>query len=122
MRVDTCCPHEGCGAFQEALNWLRSWGIEPAIEFNDGHHYFEFDFPDDWEKAQRIEFRWDLCKRTSGTVICRCGLWLDDDYLGEAILARCDDCGREFLFCTSCNPIEEWGGCDCGIALFDGDD
>lgn len=114
MKLYTCCPHEECGAFQNSLNWLESWGIEPALEHDGEHHYFEFEVPDYWDKEKRIEFRWELCKRTSGLVFCRCGLWLDEGYGGEAYSLRCKGCGREYLFCMACQPIDDWDGCECG--------
>jgi hypothetical protein len=114
MKLYTCCPHEGCGAFQEALNWLKSWGIEPALEHDGDHHYFEFDFPDDWDTAKRISLKWDLAKKTSGLVFCRCGLWLDENYIGDVLRTQCKDCGREYRFCMACAAVEEWEGCDCG--------
>lgn len=70
MKLYTCCPHEGCGAFQESLNWLKSWAIEPALEHDGEHHYFEFDYPGDWDTEKRIDFRWELCTKTSGMVFC----------------------------------------------------
>ena len=85
MKLYTCCPHEGCGAFQESLNWLKSWGIEPALEYDGEHHYFEFDYPGDWGREKCIEFRWELCLKTSGSVFCRCGLWLDENHEGEVL-------------------------------------
>jgi hypothetical protein len=96
------------------LNWLKSWGIDPALKDDGEHHYFEFDCPDDWDKEKRIEFRWQLCEKTSGAVFCRCGLWLDEDHDGEVLGVQCEDCGRKYLFCKECAPVDDWGGCDCG--------
>jgi len=87
------------------------------MEHDGESHYFEFDFPEDWEQAKRIEFRWELCRKTSGMVICRCGLWLDEDYDASFLVTQCSDCGREYLFCKECAPLEAWGGCDCIVGM-----
>lgn len=114
MQLYTCCPDDGCGASQKALNWLKSHGIEPALEFDGEHHYFEFHVPDDWETARKIEFRWKLAHMTSGVVFCRCERWLDEEATGQCHKFTCRSCGRDYLICRECDALEEWGGCDCG--------
>ena len=113
MKLYTCCPHETCGAFQMALKWLKSHGIEPALESDEGHHFFEFSVPGDWETQRRIEFNWELANKTSGMVFCRCERWLDEDATGQAGTLICRSCGQEYLFCQECDSVEEWSGCDC---------
>jgi hypothetical protein len=82
---------------------------------HDGEgHYFEFDYPGDWDRDKCIEFRWQLCEETSGMVFCRCGVWLDENREGEVFSVQCNDCGQKYLFCKECTPVDEWGGCDCG--------
>ncbi len=110
MKLYTCCPHEGCGAFQGALTWLKSHGIEPAFGF-DAHHYFDFEIPDEWSLDRKIDFRWELCERTSGQVYCRCGLWLDEDRTGTVHRFVCIECGSEYLFCRECDAFDHWVGC-----------
>ena len=48
MKLYTCCPKEGCGAFQESLSLLKSYGIEPSIKADDDGHYFEFKISNKW--------------------------------------------------------------------------
>lgn len=113
MQLYTCCPHDTCGSFQSALNWLKSHGIEPSLEHDGKHHFFDFDVPENWKLEQRIEFRWELAHKTHGLVFCRCGEWLDENKEGQVGKLTCKDCGREYLFCEKCDAFEMWPGCDC---------
>lgn len=112
MKLYTCCPHEGCGAFQGALTWLKSYGIEPSLGV-DENHYFEFEIPDDWPLEQKIEFRWQLSLRTFGAVFCCCGKWLDENLDDDLYVTTCEQCGTQYRFCTVCvhEAVERWGGC-----------
>lgn len=114
MQVYTCCPHGTCGAFQGALRWLHSQGIEPSIEFDGDNHFFEFDFPEDWDTRRRIDFKWELAHITHGFIFCRCERWLDEKATGQCHKFTCRSCGREYLFCQDCDAFDEWKGCDCG--------
>ena len=51
IRMYTCCPHEGCGAFQKGFRFLERWGIEPDIGVDENGHYFDFSVPGDWPKS-----------------------------------------------------------------------
>ena len=113
MKLYTCCPHDTCGAFQMALNWLRSQGIEPAIKCDEEHHFFEFNFPGDWDMQRRIEFNWDLANKALGRIFCRCERWLDEDATGQVHKWICRSCGKEYFFCQECDAFDEWSGCDC---------
>lgn len=114
MKLYTCCPKETCNSFQKALNWLTSFGIEPALEFDGEFHFFEFHIPDEWGIDQRIEFKWQLAHRTTGLIFCRCERWLDEAAEGKVGKFVCRSCGREYLFCTDCDAFEQWAGCYCG--------
>ena len=111
MRLYTCCPHEGCGAFQKALRFLHSHGIEPSMDHDGEAHFFEFTYPEDWSKQKKIDFRWEVGKRTSGMVMCRCGLWLDEDHEGRAMRLDCRYCGNSVLLCENCLDMGLFDGC-----------
>jgi len=113
MKLYTCCPKETCNSFQKALNWLKSFGIEPALEFDGEFHFFEFDFPDEWGINQRIEFKWQLAHRATGLVFCRCERWLDEAAEGQVGKLVCRSCGTEYMFCSYCDAYSQWAGCDC---------
>lgn len=113
MQLYTCCPHDKCGAFQKAIGWLHSQGIEPSIEFDGDNHFFEFEFPEDWDTQRRIDFKWELAHMTHGLIFCRCERWLDENATGQCHKFTCRSCGREYLICQDCDAFDEWEGCDC---------
>lgn len=113
MQLYTCCPNDTCGAFQKAIRWLHSQGIEPSIEFDGEHHFFEFDFPEEWGIERRIDFKWELAHKTHGMIFCRCERWLADDATGQCHKFTCRSCGREYRICQDCNAFNEWEGCGC---------
>ena len=88
MRIYTCCPVDGCGAFQATLSWLKSRGIEPAMEFDEQRgHYFRFRLPGRWTKRQRKAFRAELRQRTERVDDAR-------EALCVPLEEVCEGCGR----------------------------
>jgi hypothetical protein len=113
MKLYTCCPNDTCEAFQRAIDWLYSKGIEPSVECDGEHHFFEFGFPKEWSIERRIDFNWELAHLTAGMVFCRCDRWLDEDAIGQCYKFTCHSCGREYKLCQECNALNEWAGCPC---------
>ena len=109
MRVYTCCPHDGCGAHAETVAFLKSWGVEPALDFDDdvGRHFLEFAVPA-WK--QRRPFVNALFRRSSGGVLCYCGHWHEPDAEGNVFSVRCNSCERSFSVCMAC-AAQGTGGC-----------
>lgn len=122
MQLYTCCPNNTCGAFQTALNWLKSHGIEPALESDGENHFFEFSIPGNWDIQRRIEFKWELANRTSGMIFCRCENWLDEDAVGQVGKLSCRSCGTEYLFCQDCDAMDKFPGCNCGMTTLESDE
>ena len=61
MRLYTCCPNTDCSGFRDALAFLHGWLIEPQLcADEDGHHYLDFDLPDDWCEVCTSEFLQEL--------------------------------------------------------------
>lgn len=58
MRIYTCCPHSGCRAYQDALAFLRRFGIEPSIGIDDAGYYLEVRLPKN--RTKRTEFLREL--------------------------------------------------------------
>ena len=56
MRIYTCCPHQGCTAYRDGLNFLMNWGIEPEIGMNESGHFFQFVAPAYWSKSKKRSF------------------------------------------------------------------
>jgi len=100
MKLYTCCPESDCGDYQDCIELLREWGIEPAIEFDDAH-YFEFSIPEYWDDSKRNEFFKSLILKTS-MAICFCGKWEND--LLHSVL--CKKCGKRFDVHPDCS--EKW--------------
>jgi len=116
MQLYVCCPHDTCGSFQNALSFLRRFGIEPALEHDGTHHYFEFDLPSEWQTERRIDFRWELAHRVVGLIYCRCERWLEEDEKGQAYKFTCRSCGHTYLFCQECDAFQRWAGCKCSVS------
>ncbi len=57
MKLYTCCPYQGCGAFQKALSFLHGWGIEPEIGLDEDGHFFGFDIPRKWSRRRKRAFQ-----------------------------------------------------------------
>jgi hypothetical protein len=113
MILNVCCPHDSCGTFQKALNWLKSFGIEPALEHDGEGYYFKFTIPSEWELEKKIDFNWQIANKIEGMVLCRCERWLNVVSYGLVYRHTCKDCGREYMFCTDCNAIDHWEGSYC---------
>lgn len=109
MRVYTCCPHDGCGAHADTVAFLKSWGVEPALGFDDGvgRHFLEFDVPGG---ARRRSFVNALFRKSTGGVLCYCGHWHEPDAEGNVFNVRCNSCERVFSVCAEC-AAEGTGGC-----------
>ena len=112
MQLYTCCPHESCDGFLKGLAFLTSFGIEPSLKSDGEHHFFEYRYPEGWSFEQKIEFHWELAQNCTGLMYCRCGQCLKECSV-NAMVFTCRMCGREFIFCRSCDAFERWAGCDC---------
>lgn len=60
IKIYVCCPNGECTAYKDALNFLKSYGIEPNIGCDETGHYFEIIVPDD------PKFNKELKKRSKG--------------------------------------------------------
>jgi hypothetical protein len=49
------CPDANCGCHQAAVEFLRSWGLEPSFG-HDGDHYLTFVIPADWPQVRIDHF------------------------------------------------------------------
>lgn len=58
MKIYTCCPRSECGAYQDALEFLRRFGVEPRIGMDDAGHYLEVRLPKN--PTKRTEFLREL--------------------------------------------------------------
>lgn len=58
MKIYACCPHSECRAHQDALEFLRRFGIEPRLGVDDTGHYLELSLPKN--KVKRTEFLREL--------------------------------------------------------------
>lgn len=58
MKIYTCCPHSACRAYQDALEFLRRFGIEPTIGIDNAGHYLEVRLPK--KRTKRAEFLREL--------------------------------------------------------------
>ena len=101
MRIYTCCPEAGCGAHAETLNFLKSWGVEPAlgVDAEEGRHNLDFDVP---KGRKRRPFVRALLRKTEGGVLCYCGFWHSPDAEGNVLRVRCTSCHLMFNVCMKC--------------------
>ena len=56
MRLYTCCPHQGCLAYRDAMSFLERWGIEPEIGIDNDGHSFKFSVPGSWPSGRKRSF------------------------------------------------------------------
>ncbi len=61
MEINTCCADSECGAYQDANQFLRSYGIEPSIKQEEDHVCLKFNFPKG--KQEKRKFINELEKR-----------------------------------------------------------
>jgi len=59
FKIYVCCPKSTCKGYQDCLNFLHDWKIEPNIDSDESGHYFEIMLP------QNKEFLAELDKRIS---------------------------------------------------------
>lgn len=108
FRIYTCCPNNDCDSFQNALGFLKSFGIEPALKCNDEGHCFDFSVPKKWTMNRIREFHNKLNekvgvplsegyeKSTENCLCCNASC-----YKKSKKLIRNRD-NREFFFCEFC--------------------
>ena len=103
MKLYTCCPNADCKDYRNGFNFLRDWGIEPAIEFDDDH-FFEYSIPDYWSETKRTDFFKAIILKTS-MPICFCGEWED----GVLESLSCNTCNHPVDVHTECIDLwEDW--------------
>lgn len=115
MKIYTCCPEAGCSAHSDTINFLKSYGVEPALCFDEeeGAHYLEFTVP----KKNRRKFINNMyCKTNSPdeegrTILCYCGKWHKDIAKGHVHSVRCNSCERIFSICLKCVRKGFFKGC-----------
>jgi hypothetical protein len=63
MRIYVCCPESGCTSQRNAMNFFRSFGLEPTPGFDEekGHHYLEVQ-PDSLSRKKRKRFFAEIAK------------------------------------------------------------
>lgn len=109
MKLYTCCPVDGCGAHADALNFLKSFGVEPSLQYDDQEqaHFLEFSPP----KDERLKpFVHALIRRVKGMVLCYHG----HEKPAKVFKVQCQKCRKKFEVCGEC-PVEEFSGCPyCG--------
>lgn len=111
-RIYTCCPEAGCTAYRDSLGFLRGFGIEPAIRFDEdcGAHYFEFTLPPSWSLRKRRRFNAAVAEqvRTGNKPCDNCGNVM---YSG-GWWAECNGCQRRCFFCEECD-LAQIDNCGC---------
>jgi len=113
-RIYTCCPHEGCGGFQETLSFLHRFGIEAAPQLDDDGHYLEFSLPKKWSLAKRRNFNIKLNDRIKigdddGLLCDMCKTYM----FNGLITFKCE-CGNEFTACNECFEKKTVRCINCG--------
>jgi hypothetical protein len=99
-----CCPDNGCGAFQDTANWLKSWGIEPALGLDEHGHYLDFRPPSDRERRKR--FRRELKARCCSCSFC--------GRVKKSLSELQHYCGAMFLVCQDCFESQAINCPQCG--------
>ena len=102
MKLYVCCPNSDCGAFQDSLTFLKSYGVEPQIKVDKTGHYFKFKI-----KTGGLDILLKLTKKINGLPFC-CFQCLKEK--GEMVKVGCKACGEEFLICQNCG-LELFKGC-----------